>query len=497
MKHDAFISYSSAEFEQALWVRNNLEANGISCWMAPDSIPGGASYGDTISTAIDHCQFFVLILSSKAQASQWVTKELDLALNAHVTVLPFMIEKCQLVGEFRLYLPNVQHYYAYADQMQAMEKLINDIRCQMRKPMLPPTLLSGKKFKKKSSGCLWGFLGILAAIAVAGVLLYPKIPSLLGGNLAAQLPEDTHMQQEELPMETTEPTEAATTAPVSTIPPAPTFPTTPPATEAPTTSTGHMVVISPTAMPALDTQLDCNQLSTGLTNHSRQTALPLPLDAIHTATLKQKTDFWYEFVTAGDVQIYRIAALRCTDIDKPSHFSLHVYLYNELGMKLEDFSFSTSYHSGYLDLPLEPGTKYYLKVYTTDPLKQDDIAGFGLFVSPRPSDTGLSQETATELTLGYQHTFVLNSTLSDWLIFRPQESGSYRVTVYNIDVGGEIYVKGVNGTGSGVCSLTPENEDSAETTFYGHAGKAVYFNICTSSTLDEPNGTYVIVIEQN
>lgn len=159
MKHDAFISYSSAEFEQALWVRNNLEANGISCWMAPDSIPGGASYGDTISTAIDHCQFFVLILSSKAQASQWVTKELDLALNAHVTVLPFMIEKCQLVGEFRLYLPNVQHYYAYADQMQAMEKLINDIRCQMCKPILPPTLLSEKNSKRNPPvvcGAFWG-----------------------------------------------------------------------------------------------------------------------------------------------------------------------------------------------------------------------------------------------------------------------------------------------------------------------------------------------------
>lgn len=479
MKHDAFISYSSAEFDQADWVRQNLEANGISCWMAPDSIPGGSGYGDAIATAIDQCPFFVLILSPKAQASQWVPKELDLALNSHATVLPFMIEKCELVGDFRLYLPNVQHYYAYAGKEQAMAKLIGDIRSQLRKPVGKPNLI---KAKTKVDHRLWGILGTVAALMIAGVLLYPHILQLLGINPANPLPEDTQGQQP--PSETTASTQApTTTAPASSEHVAPT--------------TGQVVIVSPGVLPTLDTQLDSAQLSSGLTNHSRKAAEPLTPDAIHTGTLENETDYWYEFITAGDVEVYRIGALRSTDPNDPAVFNLNICLYNEQGMKLEEFSVYRADPADYLDLILEPGTKYYLKVNTPDTVAAKDIAGFGLFVSPRPSDTGLNPEEATELTLGYQHTFVLNSTLGDCLVFRPQKGASYRVTLYNIDVGGTIEVHGINDSGGSMCSLQADNEDSDSTTFYGHTGRPVYLDVHTHDGFDDPNGTYVIVIEEN
>ena len=37
---DVFISYKTEDEAQARWVRDTLETNGISCWMAPGSIPG-------------------------------------------------------------------------------------------------------------------------------------------------------------------------------------------------------------------------------------------------------------------------------------------------------------------------------------------------------------------------------------------------------------------------------------------------------------------------
>ena len=43
MGQDVFISYKSEEFQEADWVRQQLESGGISCWMAPNSITGGAS----------------------------------------------------------------------------------------------------------------------------------------------------------------------------------------------------------------------------------------------------------------------------------------------------------------------------------------------------------------------------------------------------------------------------------------------------------------------
>ena len=94
--HDIFISYKSEEYPEASWVKSVLEENGLSCWMAPMSIPGGSSYAEEIEDAIENCRVYVLILSQKAQESKWVQKELDMALNREKVILPFMIENCRL-----------------------------------------------------------------------------------------------------------------------------------------------------------------------------------------------------------------------------------------------------------------------------------------------------------------------------------------------------------------------------------------------------------------
>ena len=62
---DVFISYKAEETAEALWVKTSLEQNGISCWMAPTSIPGGSSYAKEITHAIENCKVFVLILSQQ------------------------------------------------------------------------------------------------------------------------------------------------------------------------------------------------------------------------------------------------------------------------------------------------------------------------------------------------------------------------------------------------------------------------------------------------
>ena len=71
---DVFISYKTEEKEEAGWVKSVLEENGISCWIAPACIPGGSSYAIEIPQAIKQAKVFVLILSSKAQSSQWISR---------------------------------------------------------------------------------------------------------------------------------------------------------------------------------------------------------------------------------------------------------------------------------------------------------------------------------------------------------------------------------------------------------------------------------------
>lgn len=123
-----FISYSSKDLAQAQAVRNVLEQNGITCWMAPADIPGGSNYTKEIPIAIKGCQAFVLMLSDNAQHSVWVLKELDSAVNAGKIILPFQIEDVPLSDEFNFLLTGAQRYAAYQRKSDAMKLLVQRIQ---------------------------------------------------------------------------------------------------------------------------------------------------------------------------------------------------------------------------------------------------------------------------------------------------------------------------------------------------------------------------------
>ncbi len=125
---DVFISYKAEEFDDANWIRCTLENNGLSCWMAPLSIPGGSSYAFEIPQAIRNCKVFVLLLSEKSQRSKWVPRELDQAINENKVIMPFMLENCALKDDFNFYLANVQRYAAYENKDNAIEKMIKEIK---------------------------------------------------------------------------------------------------------------------------------------------------------------------------------------------------------------------------------------------------------------------------------------------------------------------------------------------------------------------------------
>ncbi|WP_226669736.1 toll/interleukin-1 receptor domain-containing protein [Metabacillus litoralis] len=130
---DVFISYSSSEFNNVYSIKNILEKNNIHCWMAPHSIPGGSSYANEIPVAIKNSGMFLLMLSAKSQKSQWVQKEVSLALSYGKTVLPFMLEKCELSESFNFFLTDVQRYNAYESQSEILKQLIAEILSQSTK----------------------------------------------------------------------------------------------------------------------------------------------------------------------------------------------------------------------------------------------------------------------------------------------------------------------------------------------------------------------------
>lgn len=128
MEEYVFISYKFEQKEKALMIKELLEQNGISCWMAPESIKAGSSYAAEITRAITNCNCVILMLSDEAQKSKYVLKEIDSAIKKDKTIMPLYLEEVALNESMDYYLTDVQAFPAYLSWDSCVEKLIREIR---------------------------------------------------------------------------------------------------------------------------------------------------------------------------------------------------------------------------------------------------------------------------------------------------------------------------------------------------------------------------------
>lgn len=120
-----FISYSSHCLERAARLRRSLEKRGLRCWMAPDSIPAGSDYSREIPVALDQVQVLALLLTPEAELSNWVHKEVGIAIGNGRTVIPYQPAAYPLGRQFRFLLEGIQilRGWEYADESGGFEAL--------------------------------------------------------------------------------------------------------------------------------------------------------------------------------------------------------------------------------------------------------------------------------------------------------------------------------------------------------------------------------------
>jgi hypothetical protein len=104
MAHDVFISHSSEDKAIADAICAALETKKVRCWVAPRDILPGQDWAGAIVDAIAASRVMVLIFSSKAHESEHVKKELTLAVNAKVIIVPFKLDDIPLKGMMQYYL---------------------------------------------------------------------------------------------------------------------------------------------------------------------------------------------------------------------------------------------------------------------------------------------------------------------------------------------------------------------------------------------------------
>lgn len=131
MAHDIFVSHSAKDKVAADAVVAHLERGGLRCWCAPRDILPGTDWPTSIVEGINGCKAMVVVLSSNANESGHIPREVERAVNRGIPVIPVRIEDVVPRGGLEYFFssshwmdaitpPLEQHFGKLAAQLRAM-----------------------------------------------------------------------------------------------------------------------------------------------------------------------------------------------------------------------------------------------------------------------------------------------------------------------------------------------------------------------------------------
>ena len=145
-----FISHSWHDKPLAKRIATALQSLGGRVWLDEAEIKLGDSLVQKIREGIDSVDFVIALLSKTSCSSEWVTKEIDIAMNQEiqgkrVKVLPILASKCDLPGFL------VGKLYADMSTRKAFTKSLPTLLDRLgAKPELIAKVRSGEKLEKLS-----------------------------------------------------------------------------------------------------------------------------------------------------------------------------------------------------------------------------------------------------------------------------------------------------------------------------------------------------------
>lgn len=154
MTHDVFISYSPKDIAIVDEIVAGLENKGIRCWIASRDMEPGKFWGDSIVSAIKNCRFMVIILSLNSNESKQVAREVELAFDNEISLIPFRVEDMQPFGALAYFLSSEYWIDAIKKPFdEQIDKLVNLINSDKRDSSeISNDKLSITSNEKESSG---------------------------------------------------------------------------------------------------------------------------------------------------------------------------------------------------------------------------------------------------------------------------------------------------------------------------------------------------------
>jgi len=190
MSADIFISFATQDSKTARTICTALEGRGFKCWIATRDIQPGENFQSSIVRAIRSAKVLLLVFTSNSNRSDEMTKELALASQQKLMVVPLRVENVDPSDAFAYEFATRQWIDLFADWEREMNHLcarlsaaLEDDRSHtdtivLGKPSLTDkTLVEAMKARKRRMLTLGAAAVVLVGVVV-GLLL-------AGGNKSA------------------------------------------------------------------------------------------------------------------------------------------------------------------------------------------------------------------------------------------------------------------------------------------------------------------------
>jgi hypothetical protein len=158
---DVFVSYAQPDREAAFRIAEQLENQGVSCWIAPRDVPPGAEYGEAIIAGIEGAKALVLVFSEAANESQFVRREVERAVSKTRPIFPVRVREAEPSGALEFFIASAQWVDAFRTPLeQSLTPIASAVRA-----------LGGARMAAKAPGRPRSELDKRRVAFVAGVAL--------------------------------------------------------------------------------------------------------------------------------------------------------------------------------------------------------------------------------------------------------------------------------------------------------------------------------------
>ncbi|HLP97701.1 MAG TPA: toll/interleukin-1 receptor domain-containing protein [Sideroxyarcus sp.] len=114
-----FVSYSTQDLKNVAELQQSLAGTGIDLFVAEYSVIPSEKLSDRISTAIAACDLFIVLWSSNAKESDWVSQEIGQAHSLNKKILPLVLtEGLNLPG----FIKDLKYLPVYKDAASAIQQ---------------------------------------------------------------------------------------------------------------------------------------------------------------------------------------------------------------------------------------------------------------------------------------------------------------------------------------------------------------------------------------